>query len=78
MSFKVQQMKSPRIMPYAFTVLNKEYYGSTTRIHIYSWLGENFGEHGSSLWEARERSVLKFNVYFANASDAMAFRLKFT
>lgn len=77
MVFKVQQMKSPRIMPYAFVVLNKEFYGSSTRIRIYSWLGENFGEYGSSSWEVRERTVLKFNVYFANAPDALAFKLKF-
>ncbi len=77
MVFKVQQMKSPRIMPYAFVVLNKEFYGSSTRIRIYSWLGENIGEYGSSSWEVRERTVLKFNVYFTNASDALAFKLKF-
>ena len=77
MAFKVQQIKRPRILPYGFVVLNDEYYGGSTRIRIYSWLGENFGEYGSSLWDVRERTVLKFNVYFVNPIDAMAFKLKF-
>ena len=77
MVFRVQQMKSPRIMPYAFVVSDTDFYGSTTRARIYSWLGETFGEHGSSLWDVRERTVLKFNVYFVKAPDAMAFKLKF-
>ena len=64
-------------MPYAFMVTSEEYYASIARARIYSWLGENFGEYGSPLWDMRERTVIKFNVYFNEAPDAMAFKLKF-
>lgn len=81
MTLKIQQLKRPRIRPYAFKVKRPglnwgEKSNDKEILNVIEWIVFNIGESDSDKWEFRGYGPSFLNVYFTNEEDAIAFKLK--
>ena len=81
MLIKVDQLKRPRIRPYAFKIKRPHLpFGSLSKdkemLKVIEWLILNIGTIETDRWELRGLNPSLTNVYFSDEKDAAAFKLR--
>ena len=78
---KIVQVGKPRIRPYAFKLSKVGLpfggkSGNKEVLRVIEWLIVNIGSISSDKWELRGYSPAFMNVYITDATDAMAFKIR--
>jgi len=82
MTLKIEQMKRPRIRPFAFKIVNTGLHpwggrsNDTQILEMIEWVILNIGTLKSNKWEIRGYGPSAMNVYFSNEEDASSFKLR--